>query len=94
MGEWKVSAHKEVLKKHLPLLEQAGLKKDFDEIVRILKENPFSTKRRREKLQPKQKDLYSMRLNSKHRVVYTVDQETKTVKIWAAWSHYEDNIPK
>ncbi len=91
---WKVLVHREVKKKQIPLLEQAGLKVDYEEIIKILKLNPFSNERSREEMSPKQKELYSVRINGRHRVVYTVDKETKTVKLWSAWSHYEKNIPK
>lgn len=35
-----------------------------------------------------------MRINSKHRVVYIISKKDKIVKVWAAWSLYENNIPK
>lgn len=94
MSEWVVIPHKLVKRDDLPLLKSAGLQSDFDEVVAILKENPFSRQRRMEKLNPKQKEIYSMRINGKHRVVYTVDKERKIVKIWSAWTHYEQRLPK
>ncbi|BAK94497.1 Txe/YoeB family addiction module toxin [Tetragenococcus halophilus] len=94
MSVWRVKAHRVIKKEHIPLLEQSGLKKDFDEIVETLKENPFANVRRQEKLSPKSRGLYSMRINNKHRVVYSVNKKDKEVTILAAWSHYEKNIPK
>lgn len=91
---WKVVEHREVRKKHLPLLEQAGLMGDYEEIVTILKKNPYERVRKNEVLQPKQKKIRSMRINVQHRVVFTIDKQAKIVKIWAAWSHYEKGIPK
>lgn len=89
---WRVLIHKEVKKKHLPLLEQAGLLNDYQEIVEILKENPYQQVRKNELLQPKHKKIRSMRINGQHRVVFTIDKDRKTVTIWAAWSHYEKGI--
>lgn len=90
---WKVVAHKEVRKKHVPLLEQAGLLEDYKDIVNILKENPYQRVRNNELLQPRQKKIRSMRINGQHSVVFTVDKTEKVVTIWAAWSHYEKGMP-
>lgn len=92
--EWTVRVHKEVKKKHIPLLEKVNLLTDYDEVIEILKRNPFTRVRNFEKLNPKHKEIFSMRINSKHRVVYTVDKKSKIVKVWAAWSHYENNVPR
>lgn len=94
MSDWTVLPHKAVKKEDIPKLEAAGLKTDFDEIVALLKENPYSRQRRMEKLNPKNKEIYSMRINIQHRVVYTIDKPNKVVKIWSAWSHYEQRLPK
>ena len=91
---WKVVVHREVTKKHLPLLEAIGLKGDYEDILSILKHNPFERVRNFEKLEPKNKSIFSMRLNNQHRVIYTIDKQSKTVKVYAAWSHYENNMPK
>lgn len=93
-GEWRVLKHKSISKLQIPLLEAAGLKESYDEIIDVLKKNPFSPVHGFEKMRPRNKNIYSMRINNQHRVVYTVDKKNKIVKIWAAWSHYEKNIPK
>lgn len=94
MTEWTVIPHKLVKREDIPRLEAVGLKRDFDEVVAILKENPYSRSRRMEKLNPKHREIYSMRINIKHRVVYTIDKPNRIVKIWSAWSHYEQRLPK
>ena len=88
---WKVAAHKDIKKKHLPLLKQAGLLDDFEDIVKILKNNPYEQVRNNKVLQPKEKKMYSMRINGQHRVVFTID---KKVTLWSAWSHYKRGMPK
>ncbi|WP_019790187.1 Txe/YoeB family addiction module toxin [Streptococcus sobrinus] len=94
MSQWIIIPHKLVKRDDIPKLEQASLKEDFNEIVAILKENPYSRVRRMEKLNPKNREIYSMRINVQHRVVYTIDKKQKLVKIWSAWSHYKQRLPK
>ena len=89
MSEWTIIPHREVKKKDIPLLEKAGLRTDFDEIVAILKKNPYEKVRSMELLQPRAKKIYYMRINIQHRVVYTIDKKERVVKLWSAWSHYE-----
>lgn len=50
-------------------------------MVEILRINLYEQVRRLEKLQPKNKEIYSMRINRKQRVVYTNDKVSKVVKI-------------
>lgn len=76
-------------KTDLKKIKQSNLKKQFEAILEVLKQDPYYPNQSFEKLQPKQAGLYSRRINQQHRVVYTVDDETKTVEIYSAWSHYE-----
>ena len=94
MTKWTVIPHREVKKVDIPKLEKTGLKQDFDEIVAILKNNPYSRERNMELMKPKNKQIYSMRINIQHRVVYTINKQDKIVKIWSAWSHYQKRVPK
>ena len=94
MTEWTVIPHRDVKKVDIPKLEKTELKQDFDEIVAILKKNPYSRARNMELMKPKNKQIYSMRINIQHRVVYTIHKQDKIVKIWSAWSHYQNRTPK
>ncbi|MBP2057425.1 Txe/YoeB family toxin of toxin-antitoxin system [Lactobacillus colini] len=94
MSKWRVRAYKDVIKKDIPLLLQQNLKDDFDEIVESLKENPYRDFRNFEKLNPHHKNIYSLRINGKHRLVYTIDKDKREVKVWTAWSHYENRMPR
>lgn len=91
---WRVRAHKDVVKKDVPLLKQQHLNNDFEEIISSLKQNPYHEFRHFEKLNPHHKNIFSLRINSQHRVVYTIDKANREVKIWSAWSHYENRMPK
>ncbi|MDZ7834815.1 MAG: Txe/YoeB family addiction module toxin [Alkalibacterium sp.] len=93
MSHWKIKQYREVGKKHLPLLEQAGLINEYRDIIEILRENPYQKVRNNEVLQSRQKKIRSMRINNQHRVIFTVNKSTKEVTIWAAWSHYEQGKP-
>ncbi|MCD2256973.1 Txe/YoeB family addiction module toxin [Agrilactobacillus fermenti] len=75
-------------KRDLKKLKQSNLKANFLEIIATLKENPYAPTQSFEKLTPPSAGFYSRRLNSQHRVVYTIDQATHEVLIYAAWSHY------
>ncbi|BAP84713.1 addiction module toxin, Txe/YoeB family [Paucilactobacillus hokkaidonensis JCM 18461] len=68
---------------------KSPLRSSFQEILTTLESNPYEPTQQFEKLTPLASQLYSRRLNGQHRVVYTIDKETKIVRIISAWSHYE-----
>ncbi|MFD1431131.1 type II toxin-antitoxin system YoeB family toxin [Lacticaseibacillus yichunensis] len=73
---WKVVPYRDVKRKEEDLLKRAGLFERYLEVINTLKENPFSSDHQRELLTPHAKQIYSMRINAQHRVVYTVDKKT------------------
>jgi len=75
--------------KDLVNLKQAGLLMAARELVEIIKENPFQTPPPYEKLVGNLAGKYSRRINIKHRLVYSVLEEEKTINILRMWSHYE-----
>lgn len=83
MTNYKVMI-KNSAKTDLKKIKQSNLKKQFEAILEVLKQDPYYPNQSFEKLQPKQAGLYSRRINQQHRVVYTVDDETKTVEIYSA----------
>jgi len=70
-------------------LEGSSLYEKAKALVCILKQNPFQTPPPYEKLQGDLKGLYSRRINRKHRMWYSVDANTKVVRIIRMWTHYE-----
>ena len=58
-------------------------------LIEIIKENPYKTPPTYEKLMGDLTGAYSRRINIKHRLVYEVLEEEKTVKIISLWTHYE-----
>lgn len=85
---YTIKIEKDVLKDFKKAKAQK-LDKKIDELIRIIKENPYQTPPSYEKLVGDLKGKYSRRINIKHRLVYKVDEEEKIVYILSAWSHYE-----
>lgn len=67
----------------------AKLSKKAGILIDVLKENPYQNPPPYEKLVGDLKGFYSRRINSKHRLVYTVHEKEKTVAIRSMWTHYE-----
>ena len=70
-------------------LARSGLRKNAEELLAILEEDPFRTPPRVEKLVGDLAGAYSRRINLQHRLVYQVLEEERIVKVLRMWSHYE-----
>lgn len=70
-------------------LKVAKLDQKTKSLIELVRENPFKTPSSYEKLQGDLSGAYSRRINIKHRFVYEVLEEEKTVKILSMWTHYE-----
>lgn len=75
--------------KDIPKLKAAHLDKTTKNLIELIKENPYQIPPTYEKLVGDLKGAYSRRINSKHRLVYQIYEETKQIKIISLWSHYE-----
>ncbi|WP_125578897.1 Txe/YoeB family addiction module toxin, partial [Lapidilactobacillus mulanensis] len=71
------------------LSRSIALNAQFMTIVSTLRQDPFTPTQSFEKLTPPAAGKYSRRLNSQHRIVYSVDKINHEIKILSAWSHYE-----
>ncbi|GEP19749.1 Txe/YoeB family addiction module toxin [Pediococcus argentinicus] len=69
-------------KEDLRKLKQSNLRSNFQEVVDTLKRDPFEKSQSVERLVPPTSGLYSRRLNSQHRVVYSVDKDKREVIIY------------
>jgi toxin YoeB len=83
---WKIEFSRTVLK-DAKKLKAANLADNVSDLVDILKRNPYEPPY--EKLSGNLKEYYSRRINIKHRLVYSVDEETETIRVVSVWSHYE-----
>jgi len=70
-------------------LAASGLKKKAQELLDILKENPFQNPPPYEKLVGELKGAYSRRINIQHRLVYQVIDKENVVKVLRLWTHYK-----
>ena len=75
--------------KDITNIKASKLDKKAKLLIALIKEYPFQTPPPYEKLQGDLKGAYSRRINIKHRVVYEVIEDEKTVKILSLWTHYE-----
>lgn len=70
-------------------LAASGLKAKAQELLAIIKENPYQNPPPYEKLVGDLAGAYSRRISIQHRLVYEVLQEQNVVKVLRMWSHYE-----
>jgi Txe/YoeB family toxin of toxin-antitoxin system len=70
-------------------LSAAGLRGKAEELLQILREDPFRNPPRFEKLIGDLAGAYSRRINIQHRLVHQVLDEERIVKILRMWTHYE-----
>lgn len=85
---YKILYTKQVVKE-IPKLKSANLDKKALALIEVLKNNSYQNPPPYEKLLGDLQDLYSRRINIKHRLVYQVLEEKKMVKIVSMWTHYE-----
>lgn len=67
----------------------AGFKPKIEELLEIIKKNPFQSPPPYEKLLGDLTGAYSRRINIHHRLVYQVYEDEKIVKVIRMWTHYE-----
>lgn len=70
-------------------ISTSGLKAKTEQLIEILRENPYQTPPFYEKLVGDLAEVYSRRINIQHRLVYQVIEDKKIVKIIRMWTHYE-----
>ena len=85
---WKLVYTKHA-QKDAKKLSASGLKTKAQQLLDILAENPFQNPPPYEKLVGDLAGAYSRRINIKHRLVYQVLEDLRTVKVLRMWTHYE-----
>ncbi len=70
-------------------LSISGLRPKAEELLELLRLNPYQTPPSFEKLVGDLAGAYSRRVNIQHRIVYQILEEEHTVKILRMWTHYE-----
>ncbi|MBI3601525.1 MAG: Txe/YoeB family addiction module toxin [Candidatus Omnitrophica bacterium] len=85
---WQIVFTKEAYK-DAQKISRAGLKNKTEDLINILKANPYQNPPPYEKLRRDFQGSYSRRINIQHRLIYQVFIPIKTVKIIRMWTHYE-----
>jgi Txe/YoeB family toxin of toxin-antitoxin system len=85
---WTIVYTKEALK-DAKKLTSAGLRQKAEELLKVLRENPFQKPPPYEKLVGDLAGAYSRRINIHHRLVYQVLKKIKTVKVIRMWTHID-----
>ena len=70
-------------------LASAGLKPRAQNLLEILRQNPYQNPPPYEKLLGDLAGAYSRRINIQHRLVYQVLETEQVVKVLRLWTHYE-----
>ena len=89
MVEYKIVILKHALKDKEKVKQFPALRKNIDNLLKLMKVNPFQNPPPYEMLVGDIKGLYSRKINRQHRLVYKVIEEEKTIVIVSIWSHYE-----
>lgn len=70
-------------------LSSAGLRQKAENLIEMLRENPYQTPPPFEKLLGDLSGAFSRRINIQHRIVYQIYNDEKVVKVIRMWTHYE-----
>lgn len=89
MVEYKIVYRKQVIK-DIPKIKYAKLDTKVKNLIEVIKQNPFQNSPPYEKLVGDLEGAYSRRINIKHRLIYQVYENEKTIKIISVWPHYEN----
>jgi Txe/YoeB family toxin of toxin-antitoxin system len=70
-------------------ISASGLKAKAENLIAILRDDPYQTPPFYEKLVGDLAGAYCRRINIQHRLVYEIVEDQKVVKIIRMWTHYE-----
>jgi toxin YoeB len=70
-------------------LSRSGLKTQAERLLDLLREDPYRTPPRYERLVGDLTGACSRKINIQHRMVYQILDDIKTVKVIRMWTHYE-----
>ncbi|MCC5907681.1 MAG: Txe/YoeB family addiction module toxin [Balneolaceae bacterium] len=76
-------------KKDAKKVASAGLKSKTEELLELLREDPFQKYPPFEKIVGDLEGACSRRINIQHRLVYQVYREENIVKVIRMWTHYD-----
>lgn len=88
MSNYKIVYTKQA-KKDAKKAASSGLKSKIEDLLEIIKEEPFADYPPYEKLVGNLEGAFSRRINIQHRLVYQVYENEKIVKVIRMWTHYD-----
>ena len=88
MVTWRLEFSKAAAK-DVSKLAAAGLKPKAQELLDVLRHNPWQNPPPYEKLVGELAGAYSRRINRQHRLVYRVNEDSQVIDILRMWTHYE-----
>ena len=84
---WRVVYTKQA-QKDAKKLSAAGLWSAAEQLIKIIKDNPWQNPPPVKKLVGDLTGAFSRRINIQHRLIYEIIVEKRTVKIIRLWTHY------
>lgn len=88
-GNYRVVITKAAQKDKEKIKQYPALHRNVENLIELLKTDPYRNPPPYEKLVGDLSMCYSRRINSQHRLVYMIYEAEKTVKIISMWLHYE-----
>ncbi len=88
MVSWQIVFTKQA-QKDAKKLSSSGLRSKAEQLLDILRKNPYQSPPPFEKLVGDLSGACSRRINIQHRLVYQVVDDKKVVKVIRMWTHYE-----
>jgi len=76
-------------KKDAKKAASSGLKSKIEDLLKIIKDDPFADYPPYEKVVGNLEGAYSRRINIQHHLVYQVYEKEKVVKVIRLWIHYD-----
>ena len=89
MVEYRIKLLKKAVKDKEKIKQYPALKNNVENLLNLMKKNPFETPPFYEVLTGELKGYFSRRINKQHRLVYEVVEEKKQINIISMWTHYE-----
>jgi toxin YoeB len=86
--KWELAYSKQALK-DAKKVKAAGLKPKVEELLDILRRDPFQNPPSFEKLVGDLAGAYSRRINIHNRLVYEVFAKERVIRVLRMWTHYE-----
>jgi len=85
---WKIVYTRQA-QKDAKKIAASQLKGKAQELLEIIREDPYQNPPPYEKLVGDLAGAYSRRINIQHRLVYQIYEEENTIKVIRLWTHYE-----